>query len=60
MTNITAYARSVVNHPGTKAVIHVSHPVGGIGYGYGRGGYAAFALVLFVLLVIILRAGWVI
>ncbi|MBB6679288.1 sporulation protein YjcZ [Cohnella lubricantis] len=31
----------------------MSHPVAGTGYGG-----AAFALVLFVLLVIILRAGW--
>lgn len=31
------------------------HPVGGGGYM----GTAAFALVLFILLVIILRAGWI-
>ncbi|WP_084423391.1 sporulation protein YjcZ [Cohnella thermotolerans] len=39
----------------------MSYPVGGVGCGpvYGGYGTAAFALVLFILLVIILRAGWI-
>ncbi|XID93581.1 sporulation protein YjcZ [Paenibacillaceae bacterium WGS1546] len=40
----------------------MSYPVGGVGTGsccgYGGTGGAAFALVLFVLLVIILKAGF--
>ncbi|MBB6674956.1 sporulation protein YjcZ [Cohnella nanjingensis] len=35
----------------------MGYPVGEAGYGHGMGG-AAFALVIFVLLVIILRAGY--
>jgi hypothetical protein len=41
-------------------VIIVSYPVGGVGYscaGFGGGRMAAFALVLFILLVIIISAG---
>lgn len=39
----------------------MSYPVAGANCGvpYGGMGTAAFALVLFILLVIILRAGWV-
>ncbi|THF72595.1 MYXO-CTERM sorting domain-containing protein [Cohnella fermenti] len=39
----------------------MGYPVAGTGCGttYGGMGTAAFALVLFILLVIILRAGWV-
>jgi hypothetical protein len=39
----------------------MSYPVAGVGCGVGHGamGTAAFVLVLFILLVIILRAGWI-
>jgi hypothetical protein len=42
----------------------MGYPVAGVGVGcypvgYGGIGAAAFALVLFILLVIILRAGWI-
>lgn len=37
----------------------MGYPVGGVGYSCGGyGSTAVFALVLFILLVIILRAGW--
>jgi hypothetical protein len=47
-----------------KVVIYMGYPVGGVGVGscagYGGMRAAAFVLVLFILLVIILRAGTVI
>jgi hypothetical protein len=56
------YVRGVImNDIPDKVVIYVGYPVGGVGVGScaGFGGLrvAAFVLVLFILLVIILRAG---
>jgi hypothetical protein len=44
------------NHNKTLVVIYMSYGVGGVGAGYGGMQAAAFVLVLFILLVIILRA----
>lgn len=54
------YANVVIpNHNRVKVVNGMGYPVGGVGCGVGYGGYGmiGFVLVLFILLVIILRAG---
>lgn len=47
-------ARSAINNPSVRRETGMGYPVRGSGYGIGR--TAAFVLVLFILLVIILRA----
>jgi hypothetical protein len=48
----------VINSHNKKlVVISMGYPVGGVGAGYCGMGAAAFVLVIFILLVIILRAG---